>query len=107
MTQRRCFEDAGFTLLDHHDKAREGDPEVPWYHSLAGRGRSATGLRRTRVGRIASRGLVLWLEVLRIAPKGTGHITEFLHAGADALVAAGDTGCFTPMAFFLARKPAS
>jgi sterol 24-C-methyltransferase len=103
---RQCFEDAGFTLLDYHDKVRDGDPEVPWYHSLAGRELSATGLRRVRLGRIASRGLVLGLEVLRIAPKGTGQITEFLHAGADALVAAGDAGCFTPMAFFLAQKPA-
>ena len=103
---RQCFEDAGFAIIDHHDKAREGDSEVPWFHSLAGRDLSATGLRRTRVGRIASRGLVLGLEALRIAPKGTGQITEYLHAGADALVAAGDAGCFTPMAFFLAQKPA-
>jgi sterol 24-C-methyltransferase len=103
---RRCFEDAGFALLDCHDRAREGDPEVPWYHSLAGRELSAVGLRRTRLGRMASRGLVLGLEVLRIAPKGTGQIMEFLHTGADALVAGGEAGCFTPMAFFLAQKPA-
>ena len=45
------------------------------------------------------------LETLRIAPKGSTAVSDFLNAGADALVQGGETGVFTPMFFFHVRKP--
>lgn len=39
------------------------------------------------------------------APKGTRQVSQILNKGADALVEAGDLNLFTPMFFFLARKP--
>jgi sterol 24-C-methyltransferase len=42
---------------------------------------------------------------MRLVPKGTTEVSQVLNTGADALVAAGQMGIFTPMFFFLARKP--
>lgn len=104
---RAAFADAGFTLLDAHDKATEGDAELPWHHSLAGRDFSTVGLRRSAVGKRALGGLIKGLEWAKIAPSGTNDVKDFLSKGADALVTAADLGIFTPMAFFLAEKPHS
>lgn len=100
-----CFRDAGFRVLDAIDKANDGDPQVPWYLSLAGKELSNTGLRRTSAGKVMVKALTRTLETARIAPKGTAEISDFLNRGADALVASGEAGVFTPMAFFLAQKP--
>jgi sterol 24-C-methyltransferase len=102
----QCFRDAGFQVLDVLDKANDGDPEVPWYLSLSGKELSNTGLRRTPAGKLVVKALARTLESARIAPKGTSEISDFLNRGADALVASGEAGVFTPMAFFLAQKPA-
>lgn len=104
---RACFEEAGFTVLDELDKAHDLDQDVPWYHSLTGEEWSNTGLRRAKLGQQAVRLLTRTLETLKVAPKGTHEISTFLNAGADALVDAGRTGCFTPMAFYLAEKPSN
>ncbi len=101
---RRCFMDAGFTVLDAIDKAFDGDRELPWYHSLTGKELSNTGLRRTKTGQRVLKAVTRTLEAAKIAPKGTAEISDFLNVGADALVAAGESGVFTPMAFFLAQK---
>lgn len=102
---RTAFLDAGFSLLDAHDKASEGSADLPWHHSLAGRDYSSIGLRRKSLGRRAVGGLVKGLEWVKVAPSGTSEVQEFLSKGADALVRAGDLRIFTPMAFFLAQKP--
>jgi hypothetical protein len=53
----------------------------------------------------SARGLTLsLLEPLRIVPRGTCAVSSLLNAAADALVAAGRAGIFTPMLFFKARK---
>jgi sterol 24-C-methyltransferase len=102
---RRCFQEAGFNVLDALDKASDGDPEVPWYLSLSGKELSNTGIRRTSAGKVLVKALTRTLETARIAPKGTAEISDFLNRGADALVSSGKAGVFTPMAFFLAEKP--
>ena len=61
--------------------------------------------KRTTVGRMVTKRLVRVLETLRIAPKGSTAVSDFLNAGADALVKGGQTGIFTPMFFFHVRKP--
>ncbi len=61
--------------------------------------------KRTTVGRAVTSRLVRVLEALRIAPKGSTAVSDFLNAGANALVKGGKTGIFTPMFFFHVRKP--
>lgn len=100
----QCFRDAGFVVLEHEDRAFAGDRELPWYHSLSGRELSNTGLRRSPLGKVAVKALTRSLEAVKLAPKGTSEVTDFLNVGADALVRAGELAIFTPMAFFLAEK---
>jgi sterol 24-C-methyltransferase len=102
---RACFEQAGLRVLDVLDKAHEGDRELPWFFSLTGKELSNTGLRRSRLGKLAVKALTRGLEAGKIAPKGTAEISDVLNVGADALVRGGELSIFTPMAFFLAEKP--
>jgi sterol 24-C-methyltransferase len=46
------------------------------------------------------------VEALRIAPKGSAEVSKMLGAAAEALIAGGEAGIFTPNYFFLARRPA-
>ena len=56
-------------------------------------------------GRFVTDLFVYVLESIRIAPSGTRKVSQVLNLGADALVKAGDLELFTPMFFFVARKP--
>lgn len=49
--------------------------------------------------------MVYVLETLRIAPKGTTKVSKLLEKAGKCLVQAGEKNIFTPMFFFLARKP--
>ena len=96
---------AGFELLDSRDRAHESDPQTPWYRALQGRDFSLWSIPRTPFGRALT---VLTLRVgerLRLFPEGSRAVCTLLDATADALVEGGKSGIFTPMFFFLARKP--
>lgn len=96
---------AGFELLATGDLASTSHPRTPWYLPLTGREWSLSGLGRTRLGRfLTTHGLGV-LERLRLAPQGVADLHRLLDATADWLVAGGQTGVFTPLYFFLARKP--
>jgi len=101
---REALQAAGFAVLETHDGADLADPETPWYVGLAGGGLSIQGLARSPLGRTLTGALVRLLEALRLAPRGTAEVSRFLNQGADALVAGGERGIFTPLYFFLARK---
>jgi sterol 24-C-methyltransferase len=45
--------------------------------------------------------------MLGVAPKGSLEVASMLERAADGLVAGGKKGIFTPLFFFLARKPAA
>jgi sterol 24-C-methyltransferase len=100
----QALEAAGFEVVDFRDRAPESDPGTPWYHALAGHDLSLRSLPRTPVGRWLTKGTVRLLELLRVAPRGTGAVSALLNRSADALVAGGQTGVFTPMFYFLVRK---
>ncbi len=101
----QALQEAGFELLDAHDRALEADPETPWYRALQGRDISLASIPRTPIGR-ALTNLVLGAgERLRVVPQGARAVSTLLNVAADALVAGGEAGIFTPMLFFLARKP--
>jgi sterol 24-C-methyltransferase len=99
------LEMAGFELLDAHDRASESDPGMPWYRPLQGRDLGLRGIPRTPVGRNLTKLAVRVGETLRLVPEGTHAVSTFLNKGADALIAGGESGIFTPVFFFLARKP--
>jgi sterol 24-C-methyltransferase len=94
---------AGLSIVETRDLALTSDPETPWYLPLAGRF-SWTGWKHMRVGRELTKRAVQLLEAVRIAPKGASEVSAMLNRAAVALVQGGETGIFTPMYFFHARK---
>ena len=96
---------AGFELLEAKDLASESDPETPWYRALQGRDLTLSSIPRTPIGRALTNLTLRVGERLRLVPKGARAVSTLLNAAADALVEGGETGIFTPMFFFLARKP--
>jgi sterol 24-C-methyltransferase len=101
---------AGFELITAYDLAEEAKKngnEVEWYDRLAGGCWPPSKMKYTRTGIKATEYMVAGLEKVGIAPKGTTETHRMLACGAEGLVAGGRTGTFTPMYFFMARKPAN
>ena len=96
---------AGFELLEARDLAPDSDPETPWYRALQGRDLNLKSIPRTPVGRALTNLALRVGERLRLVPEGARAASTLLNRGADALVDGGESGVFTPMFFFLARKP--
>jgi sterol 24-C-methyltransferase len=93
----------GFEVLEFSDLAYES--QIPWYQPLDGK-MSLSNFRQTKVGRWFTHKFVTILEFLRVAPQGSVKTHDFLIQAADSLCAGGKLDIFTPMFFFLARKPA-
>ncbi|KAL8142799.1 hypothetical protein V2J09_015831 [Rumex salicifolius] len=108
-TTRQCFDalkEAGFEVVWDKDLAADAaDSPVPWYMPLDTSHFSLTSFRLTSVGRFCTRNLVKVLETVGIAPKGSQRVQAFLEQAAEGLVEGGKREIFTPMYFFLARKP--
>ncbi len=96
---------AGFELLEARDRAPESDPGTPWYRALQGRDLTLASIPRTPFGRALTNLTLRVGERLRLFPEGSRAVSTLLNAAADALVEGGRSGIFTPMFFFLARKP--
>jgi len=64
-----------------------------------------TDFRTTKTGRMLTHALVKNLERFGVAPKGSVEVSNMLERAADGLVAGGKQGIFTPLFFFLVRKP--
>ena len=96
---------AGFQVLESHDAHDGGDVETPWYLPLKGESNTLLGIRRGRVGRFLADHTIETLERVRIAPKGSTEVSRMLGAAAEALIAGGETGIFTPDFFVLAKRP--
>jgi sterol 24-C-methyltransferase len=103
-----ALEKAGFEILEHHDcavKSIEWGNTVTWYSTLQGSLLSPSQFKHSKVGRFCTQKMVDVLEFLHIAPKGTSKTHFLLSTAADALARGGETGIFTPMYYFRARKP--
>ena len=100
-----ALQKAGFEIVEILDAAGSGDPETPWYGALQGDRLSFTSVRRSSAGRYLGNRALSVLELLRVAPSGATQVSDTLNAAADALVAAGELGIFTPDLFFLVRRP--
>lgn len=103
--QVHAMKEAGFEVLSAKDQASESDPDWPWYRSLQGRDVSLASLARIPAGRWFTAKATSLLELLRIAPAGTGEAARILNVAADSLVEAGVAGIFTPSFLIHARKP--
>lgn len=68
-------------------------------------GAAAADFRTTKAGRMVTHALVKNLERFGVAPKGSLEVASMLERAADGLVAGGKQGIFTPLFFFLVRKP--
>ena len=103
----RALEAAGFQVEEGTDLAVEdAGPAIPWYRPMEKRyGTLGTALSRTPLGRKAFIGASKLAETLGVFPKGSSGVVRFMDLTADAYVAGGRTGIFTPLYCFLARKP--
>ena len=100
-----ALQTAGFELVEARDRAPEADPEMPWYRALQGRDLSLSSIPRSPLGRALTNLTLRVGERLRLFSEGARAVSTILNAGADALVDGGRSGVFTPMFYFLARKP--
>ena len=96
---------AGFEVLATRDLTQDCHPDTPWYSPLDGTGRGWRSLVRRPAGRRIVKNALSVLEKLRIVPRGSAFVQDFLGWGADALIALGRTGAFTPMYYIHGRKP--
>ncbi|TQD91599.1 hypothetical protein C1H46_022782 [Malus baccata] len=102
----KCLEalkQAGFEVIWEKDLAV--DSPLPWYLPLDKSRISLSSFRLTAAGRFVTRNLVKVLEYIGLAPAGSQRVQDFLEKAAVGLVEGGKKEIFTPMYFFLARKP--
>ncbi|XP_073108151.1 cycloartenol-C-24-methyltransferase 1-like [Elaeis guineensis] len=107
-TTSQCLEAlklAGFEVVWERDRAL--DSKVPWYLPLDTSKFSISNFRSTAIGRWITRSMVSMLEFVGLAPAGSLRVHSILEKEADALVESGREEIFTPMYFFLVRKPLS
>ena len=101
-----ALEAAGFHLVEAADRDIGNSAGTPWYRPLEGRdGTLRNAFRRTPWGRKAMIAGVRLAEAFRFFPKGSTSVVKLMDRTADAYVAGGRTGIFTPLYCFLARKP--
>ena len=101
-----ALEAAGFQVIEGRDWAVQEGRSTPWYQPMESRhGTLGNALRRFPWGRKASIAGSKLAEVLRFFPKGSSEVVRLLDRTAEAYVAGGKTGIFTPLYCFLARKP--
>ena len=103
----RALESAGFQVIEGTDLAvEENGPTTPWYQPMETRhGTLGSALRRIPLGRKLFIGASRLAETLGVFPKGSADVIRLLDRTANAYVAGGRAGIFTPLYCFLARKP--
>ena len=108
-----AIEAAGLELEVHRELAidKDGLDCAPWYWPMGGDPKYAqttcdliSSLKKRWVVMLASIFLGL-LALVRIAPASAKRTLKTMGKGADAFVAAGSQGIFTPMYLSVARKP--
>ena len=101
-----ALEAAGFQVMEGMDRAIQEGPSTPWYQPMESRhGTVGNALRRLPWGRKAVITGSKLAEVLRLLPKGSAEVIRLLDRTAEAYIAGGKAGIFTPLYCFLARRP--
>ena len=103
----RALESAGFRVIEAKDRAvDENGQTTPWYQPMERRGNTlGNALRRTPLGRKAFIAATRLVETVGVFPKGSADVVGLLDRTANAYVAGGKAGIFTPLYCFLALKP--
>ena len=103
----RALEKVGFSVVEGKNRAIDENILItPWYQPMETRRKTLNnGLRRTPLGRKVFIGASRLAEALRVFPKGSTDVVGLLDRTANACVAGGRAGIFTPLYCFLARKP--
>ena len=97
-----ALKEVGFEVLEAEDLALTSP--IPWESLLTPRWTIAD-FRMTPLGRWMTHLMLMTMETIRFAPKGAVKCHKTLCKGADGLVLGGKEGIFTPMYFFVVRKP--
>ena len=101
------LEAAGFEVIEGRDLAVERNgPFTPWFQPMETRhGTLGNALYRMPLGRKMLYGGSRLAEAVRVFPKGSSDVIALMDRTANAYVAGGRAGIFTPLYCFLARKP--
>ena len=101
-----ALEAAGFQVIEGRDWDVQEGPSTPWYQPMENRhGTMGHAFLRLPWGRKAAIAGSKLAELLRLFPNGSAEVVRLLNRTAEAYVAGGKTGIFTPLYCFLARKP--
>lgn len=102
-----AMKEAGFEIIESRDLYADfnAEFEIPWFDSLEGKYGNLANFKHTPWGRWLTNKMVMTLETIHLAPKGTLKVHNMLCKVADELVAGGKLGIFSPSFFYLARKP--
>ena len=102
----RALESAGFEVVEAADRDDREGQGIPWHQPMEGQsGTLRNAFRRTPLGRKAMFAGLRLAEAFRLFPNGTAAVVQLMDRTANAYVAGGKTGIFTPLYCFLARKP--
>ena len=102
----RAIEAAGFQIIQAADMDDREGQGIPWYWPMERRsGTLRNAFRRTPLGRKALIAGLRIAETFRFFPKGSVAVVQLMDRTAEAYVAGGKMGIFTPLYCFLARKP--
>jgi len=104
----QCLRDAGFEILENYDVADiiHSETHYPWYYNLTpSYTNSIVRFEFTSIGKLVAHFGIKMLQILQVAPVGTEIANDTLLLAADALVRGGRLEIFTPMYFYLAKKP--
>ncbi len=100
----RDLQSAGFEIIEGMDRG-EG-AATPWYRPMEVRhGRLGNAIYRVPMGRKLFIGAARAAEVVGAFPRGSAEVVRLMDRTANAYVAGGRAGIFTPLYCFLARKP--
>ena len=98
------MKEVGFEILEERDRVEDGDE--PWYSALVGRNLcSLQTFKVSWLGRTLTHGVVVAMEGMGLAPRGSSSVHSLLLKAADSLVEGGRRGIFTPLYTIVAKKP--
>lgn len=101
-----ALEAVGFQIMEGMDRDVQEGLSTPWYRPMESRhGTLGNAMRRLPWGRKAMIAGLKLAEILRLFPNGSEEVVRLLDRTAEAYIAGGKAGIFTPLYCFLARKP--
>ena len=103
-TIQQLVRNSGLTLVEAGDF--NDLSQTPWSVYLQSPGTfSVQNFRSSWLGRTITHTLLSLLETIHVAPKGSVRSHQVLLTAATGLVRSQQLGIFTPMGFFVAKKP--